>query len=74
VHLVDPPRLYGLDRPYPQDGPDFEKRLASALQNYIELARQEHVPDMESLAQRLESYTWPGIFEKVLAAYNRVLN
>lgn len=74
VHLVDPPRLYGLDRPYPQDGPDFEKRLASALQKYMALARREHAPDMRSLAERLESYTWPGIFEKVLAVYKRVLN
>jgi hypothetical protein len=38
------------------------------------LARREHAPDMRSLSERLESYTWPGIFEKVLAVYDQVLN
>ncbi|MFO7817378.1 MAG: glycosyltransferase family 4 protein, partial [Thermodesulfobacteriota bacterium] len=74
VDLIAPPRLHRIDQPYEQDGPDFEKRLAAVLQKHISSVREYPEPDPGPLQDKLESYAWPGIFEKVSAVYKQVLD
>lgn len=61
--FVAPPRLRNADEPMPEDLPDFETRLAEAM----EAAADSSLPDME-LVRRL---SWNALCRKLLAIFDQ---
>ena len=61
--FVAPPRLRNADEPMPEDLPDFETRLAEAM----EAAADSRLPDME-LVRRL---SWNALCRKLLAIFDQ---
>ena len=59
--FVAPPRLHNADEPMPEDLPDFESRLAEAM----EVAAERSLPDME-LVRRL---SWNALCRKLLSIF-----
>ena len=73
VSLVRPPRLRQLDQPYPEDLPDFERRLARALDRQMAVALRQPQIEFKPIAAMLASHTWRGVFSRIEAVYFRLL-
>ena len=60
--FVEPPRFRNADEPIAADLPDFEKRLATAM----EAAAGSHVPDPEQVAR----LSWDALCRKLIAIFD----
>ncbi len=63
LHLVEPPRLQGVDVPVPDDLPGFVGRLTDALDRALE------APAPGDLGPRLTPFTWRAVAERVAAVW-----
>jgi glycosyltransferase involved in cell wall biosynthesis len=69
VSLVDLPRLEALDRPHPEDSLPFEAALGSALAGQIEALHHALPVDAAAIVDRLSTFTWPLVFQRVEGLY-----
>lgn len=69
ISLVRTPRLRFTDQPYQEDEHSFEQNLKSAVQEQIHAASECVQIDLSSVQEKLDAYTWTGIFKKVRDAY-----
>jgi glycosyltransferase involved in cell wall biosynthesis len=61
--FVSPPKMRNTDEPIPESLPDFEKRLARAMDD----ARQAKLPD----AQQVSDLRWDALCEKLIHIFRR---
>ncbi len=69
VFLVKTPRLRSVDQPYPEDEAAFRRDLGRALKYQMRAAAKGEAPDLFSVRDMLDAYTWKGIFKKVQEIY-----
>jgi glycosyltransferase involved in cell wall biosynthesis len=70
ISLVDLPRLRCIDQPYREDEDAFEQNLKKALQQQALAACRQTQIDLSPIRDKLQAYTWTGVFQKVQEAYN----
>jgi glycosyltransferase involved in cell wall biosynthesis len=69
IDLVGTPRLRCIDQPYEEDEALFEQNLRNAIQQQLDAAsRRPHI-DFTTIQDKLDAYTWAGIFAQVRQAY-----
>jgi glycosyltransferase involved in cell wall biosynthesis len=69
ITLVRTPRLRFIDQPYREDEYSFEQNLKKAIQQQISAASKCAQIDLSTIQEKLDSYTWTGIFKKVRETY-----
>ena len=69
INLVGMPRLRFTDQPYREDEYSFEQNLKKAIQQQINAASSCAQFDLSPIQDKLDAYTWTGIFKKVGEAY-----
>jgi glycosyltransferase involved in cell wall biosynthesis len=69
ISLVPMPRLRYIDHPYEEDERLFEQNLGKALQQQIDAASRCAQIDRSPIQDKLDAYTWTGIFKKVKEVY-----
>jgi len=69
ITLVGTPRLRFSDQPYREDEYSFEQNLKKAIQQQINAVSKCAQIDFSPIQDKLDSYTWTGIFRKVREAY-----
>ena len=69
ITLVKTPRLRFIDQPYQEDEFAFVQNLQKSLQQQINSAYHCGQIDISLIQDKLDSYTWTGIFKKVREAY-----
>ena len=69
VTLVRTPRLRFTDQPYKEDEYLFEQNLKNAIQQQLNAATKCVQIDLAPIKDKLQSYTWAGVFKKVKKAY-----
>jgi len=69
ITLVRTPRLRLTDQPYREDEHSFEQNLKKAIWQQINAASKCAQIDLSPIQDKLDSYTWTGIFKKVREAY-----
>jgi len=74
ITLVRTPRLRFTDQPYREDEYSFEQNLKKAIQQQINAASKCAQIDLAPIQDKLDAYTWTGVFEKVREAYLACLN
>jgi alpha-maltose-1-phosphate synthase len=73
ITLVRTPRLRFTDQPYREDEYAFEQNLKQAIRQQIYAASRCAQIDLSPIQDKLDSYTWTGIFKKVREVYLRCL-
>ncbi|MDJ0721012.1 MAG: glycosyltransferase family 4 protein [Desulfobacterales bacterium] len=73
IALVPPPRLRQLDQPYAEDLPDFERRLAAALDRQMGAAVRQPQIDFNPITAMLAARTWRGVFARIESVYIRLI-
>jgi glycosyltransferase involved in cell wall biosynthesis len=73
ITLVRTPRLRFTDQPYREDESLFEQNLKKAIQQQINAASKCAQIYLSPIQDKLDSYTWTGIFKKVREAYQTCL-
>lgn len=73
ITLVSTPRLRFTDQPYEEDEYSFEQNLKKAIWQQIKAASRAAKIDLSPVQEKLDSYTWAGIFKKVRKAYQTCL-
>jgi glycosyltransferase involved in cell wall biosynthesis len=73
ISLVEIPRLRFTDQPYREDETLFEQNLKKAIQQQIDAASQYGQIDFSPIQDKLDAYSWAGIFKKVRKAYQTCL-
>jgi glycosyltransferase involved in cell wall biosynthesis len=74
ITLVKTPRLRFTDQPYREDENSFEQNLKNAIQQQIYAASKCPQIDLSPIQDKIDSFTWTGIFKKVREAYLSCLN
>ena len=74
ITLVRTPRLRFTDQPYREDENSFEQNLKNAIQQQIYAASKCPQIDLSPIQDKIDSFTWTGIFKKVREAYLSCLN
>jgi glycosyltransferase involved in cell wall biosynthesis len=69
VSLVRAPRLRCIDKPYQEDEKSFEQDLKKAIHGQMVAASECPQIDVSPMQDRIDSFTWAGIFEKVREIY-----
>ncbi len=69
INLVSTPRLRFTDQPYREDEYSFEQNLKQAIQQQIDAASRCAQIDLSTVQDKLDAYTWTGIFKKVREVY-----
>jgi glycosyltransferase involved in cell wall biosynthesis len=69
ITLVKTPRLRNIDQPFPQDESLFEQNLKDAIQRQIKAASGCAQIDLTPVQDKLDAFTWTGVFKKVRDAY-----
>lgn len=69
VTLVKTPRLRNLDEPHREDENAFEQNLARALKQQMNAAVRYPQIDLASIQDKIDAFTWAGVFTKVRDAY-----
>ena len=69
ITLVSTPRLRFTDQPYREDEYSFEQNLKKAIQQQINAASKCAQIDLSPIQDKIDAYTWAGIFKKVREAY-----
>jgi len=69
ITLVKTPRLRFIDQPFREDENAFEKNLKKAIQQQMNAASRCSQIDLLPIQDKLDAYTWSGIFKKVKQAY-----
>ena len=69
ITLVRTPRLRFADQPYREDERSFQQDLKKAIQQQINAASRCAQIDLSPIQDKLDAYTWTGIFKKVREAY-----
>jgi glycosyltransferase involved in cell wall biosynthesis len=72
IELVKTPRLYNIDQPVAEDEPEFEKHLARAIRSQLQAVCRQPQIDLSPFRQKISSFTWRKIFERIEAIYYRV--
>lgn len=72
ISLVKTPRL-DIDVPYNEDEDLFEKNLAYALKTQFSASLKNPVIDISVIRDKIASYSWAGVFNKVEKIYFEVL-
>ena len=73
IHLVKTPRLFSIDSPFPEDEKIFEKNLANALKVQMDAATKQSQIDLSPIEEKIASFSWPGVFERVERIYFEVI-
>ena len=73
INLVKTPRLRNIDQPYREDEYPFEKDLKEAILQQINAALKYEQVDLSPVQDRIDSYTWTGVFKKVQEVYMKCL-
>ena len=73
ITLVKTPRLRFIDQPYQEDESSFEQNLQKAIQQQINAAYHCRQIEMSLIQDKLDAYTWTGVFKKVREAYLKCL-
>jgi len=73
INWVSTPRLRFTDQPYREDEYPFERNLKEAIQQQINAASQCAQIDLSPVQDKLDAYTWTGIFKKVREVYRMCL-
>ncbi len=69
ITLVKTPRLRFSDHPYREDEPSFEQNLKKAIQQQMNAACKCSQIDLSPIRNKLDAFTWTGIFKKVREVY-----
>jgi len=69
ISLVRTPRLRFTDQPYREDEAAFEQDLKKAIQQQMIAASRCAQISLLAIQNKLDAYTWKGIFKKVRKAY-----
>ncbi|MBW2602600.1 MAG: glycosyltransferase family 4 protein [Deltaproteobacteria bacterium] len=69
ITFVRTPRLRFTDQPYREDEYTFEQNLKKATQQQINVVSKCAQIYLSPIQDKLDSYTWTGIFKKVREAY-----
>ena len=72
INLVSTPRLRLTDQPYREDEHSFEQNLKKAIQQQLEAASRCAPIDLSPIQDKLDAYTWAGVFKKVRKRNNFV--
>ncbi|MBU1056405.1 MAG: glycosyltransferase family 4 protein [Proteobacteria bacterium] len=72
ISMVKTPRL-NIDIPYKEDEDLFEKNLAHALNTQILASLKNPGIDISVISDKIASYSWTGVFNKVQQIYYTVL-
>ncbi len=73
IDFIKTPRLHNLDQPYKEDENKFEQDLKDAIYQQICLAQDSPQIDLTPIQDKIDSFTWTGIFEKVRPIYLKYL-
>lgn len=73
ISMVKTPRLRFIDQPYQEDEKSFELNLTNAIQKQIYAALDRPQIDLSSVQDKIDSFTWRGIFKKVQEIYLKCL-
>ncbi|MCF8068304.1 MAG: glycosyltransferase family 4 protein [Desulfobacterales bacterium] len=73
ISLIRTPRLRKMDQPYIEDLPTFVRNLAQAIE--IQIARTIEYPqiNLSHVMDKLSTFTWQGVFERVQNVYFGVM-
>ncbi|HMK64613.1 MAG TPA: glycosyltransferase family 4 protein [Thermodesulfobacteriota bacterium] len=74
VTLVQTPRLKKMDQPYPEDLPSFVQNLAQSIQIQMERAVGSPQIDLSLIRNKLDTFTWQSVFDRVQEVYFNVLD
>jgi len=74
ISYVRTPRLRFSDQPYREDENLFEQNLKNAIQQQIYAAFECPQIDLSPIQDKIDSYTWTGIFKKVREVYLSCFN
>ena len=69
ITLVKTPRLRFTDQPYQEDEQLFENNIKNSIQQQIDAVAKAGQIDWSPIQDKLEAYTWTGIFNKVREVY-----
>ncbi len=69
ISMVTTPRLRFIDQPYREDEFLFEQNLKESIQQQMNAASKCAQICLSPIQDKLDSYTWTGIFKKVREAY-----
>ncbi len=72
IELVEPPGLVDVDKPVKADEKSFQKALANALERQIDAAMNRAEIDLSPLVDRMDAFSWKGVFEKIDVVYRIV--
>jgi len=73
IALIRTPRLRFTDQPYREDENSFEQNLKNAIQQQIDAASECPQIDLSPVQDKIDSFTWTGVFKKVRKAYTSAL-
>ncbi len=73
ISLVNMPRLHAIDSPVEEDEKQFEHDLEDALQAQIKAAMAQPQIDLFPIADKMASFSWVGVFERVQTVYFETL-
>jgi glycosyltransferase involved in cell wall biosynthesis len=73
IDLVGTPRLRFIDQPYEEDEDLFEQNLKNAIQQQLDAASRRPQIDLTAIQDKLDAYTWAGVFAKVRQVYLKVV-
>ncbi len=71
ITLVKTPRLRFMDQPYQEDESAFEENLKEAIQQQINAVSRTPNIDLSPIQDKLDAYTWTGVFQRVKEVYWR---
>ncbi|MDA3814032.1 MAG: glycosyltransferase family 4 protein [Candidatus Cloacimonetes bacterium] len=74
ISLVKLPRLRNTDQPYQEDENEFEQDLKDAIQQQIKAAIVCPQTNLSSIQNKIDSFTWSSVFEKVSEVYLKCLD
>lgn len=73
INIVKTPRLRNIDQPYQEDEYTFEQDLKKAVLDQINGVLNSEQIDLSQIQDRIDSYTWAGIFKKVQEVYMKCI-
>lgn len=73
ISLVKLPRLRFMDQPYAEDEKLFEQNLANAVLHQVNAAFNCPQIDLSPVQDKLDSFTWTGVFKKIQDVYFKCL-
>jgi glycosyltransferase involved in cell wall biosynthesis len=71
VEFIKLPPLQKIDRPYPEDLDDLQRKLAQAILSMANRARLSPSPSPEAIHRMTSVFDWTSVFQRIFSAYQK---